>query len=275
MYPRLFQIGPFTVYSYGLMMGISFIIASVLLTHELKRKKLNPEMGSTITLIALIGGVAGSKILYLIENWPFFVADPFGMAFSPGGLTWYGGFLLAAILIYFYVKKKKVRFFQIADAIAPGLLLAYGIARIGCHLSGDGDYGFPTTLPWGTDYSHGTYPPSLAFRGFPEITAHYPHGIVPDNTLCHPTPIYEFIICSILFAIMWKNRTKILGEGKMFMWYLVAAGTERFTIEFLRINPRLLFGLSEAQLISLPLIALGIIGLLHKPPHEEIRSENK
>ncbi len=274
MYPKLFEIGPFTVYSYGLMMGISFIIGSMLLTSELKRKKLSPEMGSTITLIALIGGVAGSKILYLIESWTFFVADPIGMAFSPGGLTWYGGFLLATALIYFYVKKKKVHFLQIADAISPALLLSYGIARIGCHLSGDGDYGFPTTLPWGADYSHGTYPPSLAFRGFPEITSQYPNGIVPDNTLCHPTPIYEFIICSILFFFLWKNREKIIGEGKMFMWYLVAAGSERFAIEFLRLNPRLLFGLSEAQLISLPLIALGIIGLLRKPPREQAGSHN-
>lgn len=268
MYPKLFQIGPFTVYSFGLMMGISFIIASMLLTSELKRKKLNPEMGSTITIIALIGGVAGSKILYLIENWPSFVVDPLGEAFSPGGLTWYGGFLLATAIIYFYVRRKKVRFLKIADAVSPGLLLAYGIARIGCHLSGDGDYGFPTTLPWGTDYSHGTYPPSLAFRGFPEITSQYPNGIVPDNTLCHPTPIYEFIICAILFFIMWKNREKIIGDGRMFMWYLIAAGTERFAIEFLRLNPRLLFGLSEAQLISVPLVLLGIFGLTRLPREE-------
>ena len=79
------------MYSFGLMLGTSFIIASLLLTSELKRKKLDPELGSTITLIALFGGVAGSKILYLIENWTFFIADPSGMTFSPGGLTWYRG----------------------------------------------------------------------------------------------------------------------------------------------------------------------------------------
>ncbi|HTR82625.1 MAG TPA: prolipoprotein diacylglyceryl transferase [Bacteroidota bacterium] len=261
MYPKLFQIGPFTVYSYGLMLGISFIIASLLLTSELKRKKLNPEIGSAVTFLALFGGVAGSKILYLIENWSFFVADPFGMAFSPGGLTWYGGFALATLLIYIYAKKKKLHFLTIADATAPGLLWAYGIARIGCHLSGDGDYGFPTTLPWGADYSKGTYPPSLAFRGFPEVTSKFPHGIVPDTTLCQPTPIYEFIICSIIFYFLWRNRAKITGTGRMFMWYLIAAGSERLAIEFIRINPRLLFGLSEAQLISIPLIIMGIIGL--------------
>jgi len=120
MHPRLFEIGPFTVYSYGLMLGISFIIASVLLTSELKRKKLDPELGSTITLIALFGGVAGSKILFLIEEWSYFVADPFGMAFSPGGLTWYGGFILVAWLIYLYARKKNIQFFTTPMQPHPG-----------------------------------------------------------------------------------------------------------------------------------------------------------
>ncbi|HTX18496.1 MAG TPA: prolipoprotein diacylglyceryl transferase family protein [Bacteroidota bacterium] len=261
MCPRLFYIGPFPVYSFGLMLGISFIVASLLLTSELKRKKLDPELGSTITLIALFGGVAGSKILFLIEEWRYFLSDPIGMAFSPGGLTWYGGFLLVAVLLLYLAKKKKIAFLTIADATSPGLLWAYGIARIGCHLSGDGDYGFPTTLPWGTNYSNGTYPPSLALRGFPEITSKFPNGIVPDTTPCHPTPIYEFIICTILFFILWKNRRRIIGTGRMFLWYLVAAGSERFAIEFLRLNPRLLLGLSEAQLIAIVLIVSGIVGL--------------
>ena len=261
MHPRLFEIGPFTVYSYGLMLGTSFIIASLLLTSELKRRKLDPEMGSTVTLIALFGGVAGSKILYLFEHWTFFIADPFGMAFSPGGLTWYGGFLLVTALIYLYSKRKNVKFLVIADATSPGLLWAYGIARLGCHFAGDGDYGFPTTLPWGTDYSNGTYPPSLAFKNFPEVTSKFHNGIVPDSTPCHPTPVYEFILCSILFYILWRYRREIIGTGKMFMYYLIAAGTERFAIEFMRINPRIVLGLSEAQLISVILILFGIAGL--------------
>ncbi len=261
MHPVLFHLGPFTIYSFGLMLGIAFILGSVILTSELKRKRIDPDMGNWVTLFALVGGVVGSKLLYLIENWSEFELDPSGMAFSPGGLTWYGGFILATLLIYLYARRKHVKFLQIADATSPGLLLAYGVARIGCHLAGDGDYGYPTSLPWGTDYSHGTYPPSLAFRPFPEITSRFPGGIVPDTTPCHPTPVYEFLICGILFAIIWRNRRKITGDGRMFMWYLIAAGGERFSIEFLRLNPRLLFGLSEAQLIAIVLVALGIIGL--------------
>ncbi|MBI5464838.1 MAG: prolipoprotein diacylglyceryl transferase [Ignavibacteriales bacterium] len=259
MCPKLFQIGPFPVYGYGLMLALGFITASYLLTNEFKRHKLDPNLASNITLIALIGGVVGSKLLYLFEHWSFFVADPFGMAFSPGGLTFYGGLILAALSIYVYGRMKKIPFAVMADSTAPGLILAYGIGRLGCQLAGDGDYGFPTTLPWGTDYSRGTFPPSQAFRDFPEITSRFPGGVVPDNVLCHPTPVYEFLICAALFVILWKLRTHIAPAGRLFSLYLVFAGTERFTIEFFRINPRLIWGLSEAHLISIVLIASGTL----------------
>lgn len=260
MCPRLLEIGPFTIYSYGLMLAIGFIVASYLLTAELKRKRLDPALGNSITLIALVAGVAGSKLLYLIENWSAFVADPIGMAFSPSGLTFYGGFLLATFAIWLYLRRKKVGFLIAGDAVAPGLMLGYGVARLGCHFAGDGDYGFPTTLPWGTDYSQGTYPPSAAFRNFPEITSQYPGGIVPDTTLCHPTPVYELILCAIFFWILWRMRKTTRPDGKMFMAYLVLAGLERFAVEFLRLNPRILFGLSEAQLIAVGLMVIGAIG---------------
>lgn len=262
MYPVIFDLGPVKIYSFGLMMGIAFIIGNILISKEFKRKKINPELASNITLIALIAGVAGSKFLYLLENFSEFAADPIGMIFSPGGLTFYGGFILATASIYFYAKSKGIRFIQIADSIAPALLLAYGIARIGCHLAGDGDYGYPTDLPWATNYANGTYPPSAAFRSFPEIVSQYGvNGIVPDNTLCHPTPIYETFICAGFFWIMWKNRAKWKTDGQMFYAYLVFAGVERFSVEFLRLNPRLLFGLSEAQIIASILIIIGAIGL--------------
>jgi phosphatidylglycerol:prolipoprotein diacylglycerol transferase len=260
MCPRLFQVGPFTVYGYGLMLAVGFLVGSYLVTLEMKRKGLDPNLGNTITLIALVAGVIGSKILFLLENWGYFLEDPIGMAFSPSGLTFYGGFILAALSIYLYLRKRSIRFLFAADAIAPGLLLAYGIARIGCHLAGDGDYGYPTSLPWGTDYSMGTYPPSIAFRNVPEIASKYPGGVVPEHTLCHPTPVYEFLICAFLFWLLWRLRGKPLAEGKIFMLYLIFAGLERFFIEFMRINPRLMYGLSEAQLIAIPLFLIGLYG---------------
>ena len=262
MYPDLFKIGPFTVHSFGLMMAMGFIVGSWLLTNELKRKGYNPNLGSTITLLALIFGIAGSKILFLIEDWEHFILNPISEAFSPGGLTWYGGLFLATFAIWIYTRRKKIPFLQICDATSPGLMLGYGVARIGCHLSGDGDYGFPTNLPWGAVYSKGTYPPSFAFKDFPDIVQKYGvNGIVPDTIPVHPTPIYEFILSFILFLILWKLRKNNYVDGKLFMIYLMLYGVARFFIETIRLNPRLLFGLSEAQIISIILIIIGIGGI--------------
>lgn len=262
MCPRIFQIGPFTVYSYGLMLGVAFIVASWLLTKEFERRKMDPNLSTEITLYAIIFGIIGAKLFSLFENWSSFIADPFGEIFSPGGLTFYGGFLLAALSIYFLARRKKIPYIVIGDAIAPSLAIAYGIGRIGCHLAGDGDYGNPTSLPWGTNYENGTVPPSYAFRGS-EIAQNYPNGIVPDNTPLHPTPIYEFLLMAIIFFILFRlNRKQNWADGKVFFIYLVLAGLERLSIEFIRLNPRLLFGFSEAQLIAVGLILAGSIGLL-------------
>jgi len=315
------------VYGYGLMLAVGFIVASSLLSAELKRKQLNHDVtvsfvylmkglyvflilsflvtfglqrrlgtllqfafdsllhiivtgivlaagyflfrkqtkgsfdvANAVTLLALTFGVVGSKILYVVEHLSEFSLRPFDTAFSPGGLTFYGGFLLATAAIYFLSRKANVPFLGIGDAASPGLIIGYGIARIGCHLAGDGDYGFPTTLPWGTDYSRGTFPPSEAFKSFPEVTSRFPGGVVPDTTPCHPTPVYELLLCSIILWFLWRRRTSSKPNGKLFMMYLVLAGLERFVIEFMRINPRIAFGLSEAQLIAVVLVAAGSLG---------------
>jgi phosphatidylglycerol:prolipoprotein diacylglycerol transferase len=263
MIPVLFEIGPFKIYSYGLMLGVGFLLGSYILSLELKRKHLDPAMASTITILAVIFGISGAKILHLIENWPTFIRDPFGMAFSAGGLTWHGGFVLGMTAVSLYVRSKKVPFLKIWDGLGVALLLAYGVARLGCHFSGDGDYGFPTDLPWGTNYEHGTYPPSRAFAIFPEITSRFPGGVVPDNTPCHPTPVYEMILGVLGFILMWNLRKRPWPDGKLFMVFLMLSSVFRFAVEFLRINPRLLFGLSQAQLISVVLFVIGVAGVLY------------
>ncbi len=276
MYPELFKIGPFTVYSFGLMLGIAFIVSSYFLTKEIERRGLDPDIATQITLLAIIFGIIGSKLLDLIENWNLFISNPIGMAFSPGGLTFYGGLILAIIAIWIYVRRKKIPFLVIADATSPSLALAYGIGRIGCHLAGDGDYGLPTTLPWGTNYQNGTVPPSVAFsnpgllKHFPWIAEKFPNG-VPNNTPLQPTPIYEFIMMLIIFLILWKLRKKGWMDGKLFMLYLIFAGVERFIIEFIRLNPRLLWGLSEAQLISIPMMIVGILGFIYLTQNKDLK----
>jgi phosphatidylglycerol:prolipoprotein diacylglycerol transferase len=241
----------------GLALGW-FLFGPVAANQPSKAK--NFDLATAITFIALVGGVLGSKLLFLLENPRDVASEPFGLAFSPSGLTFFGGLILVTVLLYWTSRKAGVSFLSMADATAPGLLLAYGIGRIGCHLAGDGDYGYPTTLPWGTDYSKGTFPPSIAFKGFPEITSKFPGGIVPDTTLCHPTPMYEFLICGVLFLVLWQFRKTLKPDGKIFMLYLMFAGAERFFVEFIRVNPRVILGLSEAQLIALALLSIGMVG---------------
>jgi phosphatidylglycerol:prolipoprotein diacylglycerol transferase len=267
MIPKLFQLGPIPVYSYGLMLGICFIVASWLLNKEFKRKKLEENTAINITFIALLGGVIGSKLLYVIEEWKSITSMPLSKVFStdglfsPAGLTFYGGLILATILIYIYTRAKKIPFLRVCDSAAPSLAIGYGIARIGCHLSGDGDYGLPVSefmswVPWGTDYSNGTLPPSIAFRGS-ELAQKF-GGVVPDTTLCHPTPMYELVFAIIIFSVLWAKRKVFKVDGKLFGMYLILSGAARLLVEFIRLNPRLIFGLSEAQLISVVLILLGI-----------------
>jgi phosphatidylglycerol:prolipoprotein diacylglycerol transferase len=284
MIPVLLEIGPLKVYSYGLMLGIAFLLGSYVLALDLKRKKLDPNMASTITILGVVFGISGAKILFLIEEWNSFVRDPFGMAFSPGGLTWYGGFILAMIAVYIYIRKKKVPFLKIWDCLGIALILAYGVGRLGCHFSGDGDYGFPTKLPWGTIYAQGTAKPSIALEDYfnrnPEERVAWqfdslrmiPAGIdrlghryskFDEVTPLHPTPVYELILGIVGFVILWKLRTRPYPDGKLFMIYLMLASTFRFGIEFMRLNPRLIFGISEAQLLAVPLFLTGLFGMIY------------
>ena len=146
MHPILIKIGPFTVYSYGMMLVIAFLVGYFFFLREIKRKKLDKDIAIDITVIAVFCGIAGSKILYIFENLDVFFASPVQIIFSSGGFTFLGGLILSFVGSWIYIKKRKYNFLRAADSVAPSLIIAYGIGRIGCHLAGDGDYGIPTTL---------------------------------------------------------------------------------------------------------------------------------
>ncbi len=237
MYPKLFEIGPIVINSFGAMVAIAFLTANYLFTHELRRKKLpNADaVASTVTLLALAGGIIGAKLFHLAENFQDVKLDPIGQIFSGAGLTFYGGLIVAIASIAIYAHRKKISFFTFADAAAPALILAYGIGRIGCQLAGDGDYGIPTDLPWGMAY---------------------PHGLVPTMEIVHPAPIYETLASFAAFLLLWSLRKKFSLTGALFGLYLILAGIERLLIEFIRLNP-LYWGLSQAQWISIAMIIYG------------------
>jgi phosphatidylglycerol---prolipoprotein diacylglyceryl transferase len=283
MYPVLFHIGPITLYSFGLMMAVAFLTANYFFTKELARRGLDIKLAGQITIIALIGGVAGSKLFSVLENWQDFTHDPMGQLFSPAGLTFYGGFIVATVWIYVYVKRKRLNFKLFADILAPTVLLAYGIGRIGCQLAGDGDYGIPSNLPWAMSYPQGTAKPSVTLIDYYKIhpieraQVHYDSltsitvgrdqlgqriSAFDEIVKVHPAPVYETLFCVLAFVIIWNMRKRFDDQiGGVFAITLIVMGAERLAIEFIRINP-LYWGLSMAQWISIAMIVVGTAMLL-------------
>jgi phosphatidylglycerol---prolipoprotein diacylglyceryl transferase len=290
MYPVLFHIGPITLYSFGLMMAVAFLTANYFFTKELARRGLDIKLAGQITIIALIGGIAGSKLFSVLENWQDFTHDPMGQLFSPAGLTFYGGFIVATVWIYVYVKRKRLNFKLFADILAPTVLLAYGIGRIGCQLAGDGDYGIPSNLPWAMSYPQGTAKPSVTLIDYYKIhpieraQVHYDSltsitvgrdqlgqriSAFDEIVKVHPAPVYETLFCVLAFVIIWNMRKRFDDQiGGVFAITLIVMGAERLAIEFIRINP-LYWGLSMAQWISIAMIVVGTAMLLRPKPQIE------
>jgi phosphatidylglycerol:prolipoprotein diacylglycerol transferase len=250
MYPKLFEIGPFSIYSYGLMLGLAFIIGSWLFGKELKRNKYDENVGVTLTFLSLIGGIVGAKLFFIIEEWNFGTGSSLSylfsteILFSASGLTFYGGLILSMLFVYLYCKKKKLSMLRIVDFMAPSAMLGYGIARIGCHLSGDGDYGTVVNNTFwefiGYSYSKGTVPTA-------------------PGVLVHPTPLYELGLSVLIFVFLWIYRKKVKYYGELFAYYLILSGIERLLIEFIRTNPKVIWILSQAQIISIIFIIAGLM----------------
>ncbi len=252
MYPKLFDLGPIPVYSYGLMLGIAFLIGSFLITKELKRKNIDENVGFTLTLIAIITGIIGSKVFYVIEEWNFGNGVPIknllgSDLLSPAGLTFYGGLFFSIVSVIAYCKMKKLSVMMIFDSMTPSITIGYAVARIGCHLSGDGCYGVAV---------NGTFWEFLGME--------YSKGIVPTapGELALPTPLFEMGAGLILFLFLWSIRKKMSYNGQLFYIYLVFSGIFRLTVEFIRRNPKVIFDLSQAQLISVGMIIIGIALLI-------------
>jgi len=295
MYPRLLEIPlPFeilgsnslTIYSFGAMMALGFLVAAWLSRRELDRLYQAGYIGSvalpikkdrakgrrqrkttvhvspghlvgTVVVIAVVGGLAGAKVFHILEHMDDFRADPSGMIFSKGGLTFYGGLLVAGVSIVWYVRKKGVNIRIFCDAMIPNVLLAYGIGRIGCHLAGDGDWGiasdpaarpgFVPTWLWGE-----TYPNNILRRTLPE-------------TGVYPTSLYEFMMAAILWGVLFALRKHPFLRGWIFSLTLLFFGVERLLIEQIRVTARVEIAgvmVSQAMAISVVMIILGIVGLV-------------
>jgi len=221
MHPILFEIGQIQIGSYGVCLALAFLINYPLFISESKRLDIPKEAIDYIFMAAIIGGMVGGKSLYLFES---LLRDDFSFRHSfslTGGFAALGGFLLAFALCGLVIRVRNYDAGDIFNAAAPGLMLAYGIARIGCQLSGDGDYGIPSDLPWAMSY---------------------PNGIIPTLERVHPTPIYETIYSFIIFAALWSIRKKLSKPFELFALYLVLSGLARFLVEFIRLITGALIG---------------------------------
>lgn len=244
MYPVLFQIGPLTIYSLGVLWGLAAICAGYVVWLELKRYRLDPELASSMVFAAAVGGLIGARLLLILEEWNHFLRSPWDLILSGAGFSWYGGLIGGTMAVAWLVRRNDILWLKAADISAPALALGYGVGRIGCFLAGDATWGKVTDVPWAM-----AFPNAVAGWVDPLTGVPYPPGVG-----VHPTPIYETIQSLLVFGILWSLRKKGYPGGAIFGLYLILAGSMRFLVEFWRANPVVGLGMTEYQWISLSLI---------------------
>jgi prolipoprotein diacylglyceryl transferase len=259
------HLGPLTIPTFGLMVATALLISAYVLQADFNRRRDQLERlpgykgqrdeGFLIIGVAGIAGLAGARLYHVLESPREFLADPWSQLFSRYGFAWFGGFLGGFIALVIMSRRLKIPLLLFLDICSSAASVGYAIGRIGCFLSGDGDYGKPTNLHW---------PWAMAF----------PNGVVSTTETCvqwgwpsdcrvYVTPLYEFFIWIAIAAFLWRMGTKSLrgpkARGEIFCNYLILTGLARFFIEFIRINPRSFFGLSNAQAASLLSILVGAV----------------
>jgi phosphatidylglycerol---prolipoprotein diacylglyceryl transferase len=276
MIPVLARFGPFslfghtlnlfghplviTIYSYGLMMALGFIAADFVIAAECRRRGIDTDYATAIVLWGAIGGIAGARLYDVLDNWQVYMADPASIIWSGAGFVWFGGFIGGVAAAYFVARYYKVSFLATADMCGPALAIGQAIGRLGCHLSGDGDWGLPSKLPWAVAYPHAIVGWNSQTVLKLDVHDNLVSGFFPGVRV-HPAPIYETILYTGVFIVLWSMRRRSGTEGRIFYLYLVLLGACRFMVEFVRINPRVLGGLSEAQLIAAVMVVTGIVAL--------------
>jgi phosphatidylglycerol:prolipoprotein diacylglycerol transferase len=245
MIPDTLRIGPIPIHIFGVFLALGVLAAGWVVGKEFQRKGWDEQVGSSAVFWAVVGGLVGARLWIIVDAWGEFLARPFEMLIANGGFVWYGGLVGGAVAATLVFRRHGVPWLRGADCMAPGLAVGQAIGRIGCQLSGDGDWGRETTLPWGMAYPH-------AVVGWDK----------PPGVVVHPTPVYEMLAYFAVFAFLWRRRHEPAPDGTAIAWYLALACGARFLIEFVRINPPVVWGLSQAQLMSLALVVLGAAGLV-------------
>ncbi len=225
--------------TFGIVFACGFIAAGAILTRRLRELDEPIDYAYEMAFAALVGGLVGSRIYYIVQNYSQVKHDLIGSLFSGTGLVWYGGVIGGAIAVLAWAAWRGMLDLVLLDLACVPLAMGYAIGRIGCQLSGDGDYGQVSSLPWAMGYPHGTVPTAPGVR-------------------VQPTPIYETIAMALVAWWLWRMRDRF-RPGVLFAFYLFFAGLERLLVEFVRRNHRVVAGLTAPQLESIALMIIGIL----------------
>jgi phosphatidylglycerol:prolipoprotein diacylglycerol transferase len=227
--------------TFGIVFACGFIAAGAILVRRLRELGKPIDYAYEMAFAALVGGLVGSRLYYVVQHWSTASHHLLSSLFSGSGLVWYGGLIGGAICVVAWAWWRGMLNLGLLDLACVPLAIGYAIGRIGCQVSGDGDYGIRSSLPTAMSYPHGTVP-------------------TPPGVTVLPTPIYETVLMGLVAWWLWRMRDRF-RPGALFAFYLVLAGAERLLIEFIRRNHKVIAGLTAPQLESIALIICGLIWL--------------
>lgn len=233
------HIGSFALPTFGILLWFAAVCAGLVLHRNFRRWHVEAD-ALGIVVMSTVAGIVGAKLWHVLETPSELAAHPIALIFSRDGYAWFGGLVAAILALIYQGHIHKIGSLRLLDLCAPAAAIGYGVGRLGCLTSGDGDYGIPTTLPWG-----------MAF----------PDGMVPTDpgVRVHPTPLYELAAGLLIGWILWRRGGKSRPLGQMTGEYLALSGLARFLVEFIRINPKIFLGMSNAQLASIGSIVAGLL----------------
>ncbi|HSZ69327.1 MAG TPA: prolipoprotein diacylglyceryl transferase family protein [Solirubrobacteraceae bacterium] len=230
-----------SIKSFGVVFALAFLACGMLIARRLRELGRPVDWAYEIVFAALVGGIVGARGYFVIQNYDEVKGHLLSSIFSGSGLIWYGGAIGGAIGVLAWMRWRGVLELRMLDMCATALALGYALGRIGCQVSGDGDYGIRSNLPWAMGYPHGTVP-------------------TPRGVTVQPTPIYETLAMGLVAYLLWKLRDRV-RPGVVFALYCLLSGLERFLVEFIRRNKEVLVGLTSAQLESVGLMIVGAVWL--------------
>jgi phosphatidylglycerol:prolipoprotein diacylglycerol transferase len=243
--PVAFTIGTISVGWYGIMVALAVVTLVVWALVSVKKGSgLTYNIVVNGALVGIPSGVIFARLLHVIDLWDYYSKNP-GQIIGGSGLTIWGAVLGAALGVWIYSRFSKIYFGHLADVVAPGIILAQAVGRIGCTILGD-DYGYPTSLPWGFVYAHPASPANQAV------------GL----TATHPVVVYEIIFNLIVFGILVMLRKKLKPDGSLFLVYLAFYSVWRISSDFLREGTDFLFGLHQAQIIGIIVLIIAMVLLV-------------